>query len=181
MGVARSFPTTTSMIVEGGRCAAVGWVPITEHTETTTECAGASGGLSVPRLVTNESIAGSDTTSTVVCPSTAYRLPPPLPPAARQTWAATCSLRNPAEKVLLAGEELGQSTMTVGDQAVTVEHSRFTLTFDGSQAGTNPTDFWIVPSSGLIVQEKEEVGVTSGGVRYSENMLTTLTSLNPAR
>ncbi len=179
MGVARSFPTTTSMIVEDGRCAAVGWVPITQHTETTTECAGANGALYVPRLVTTESIAGTDTTSTVECPDTAYLLPPPA--AGHQTWAATCSLRSPAEKVLLAGEELGHSTMTVGGQAVTVEHTRFTLTFDGSQAGTNPTDFWIVPSTGLIVQEKEEVGVTSGGVRYSENMLATLTSLDPAR
>ncbi|HEY1653410.1 MAG TPA: hypothetical protein VGG09_16105 [Acidimicrobiales bacterium] len=182
MGVARSFPSTTSMIVENGNgnpsCATVSWEPITEHTETTTECADADGGYDVPRIYTTESIAGTSTTSTVVCPTTAYLLPPPGVTSG-QKWGATCALQSPAEKVLLVGEVLGQSTMTVGGHAVTVEHSRFTLTFDGPQAGTNPTDFWVVPSSGLVVQEKEEVGVTSDGVRYSENMASTLTSLQP--
>jgi hypothetical protein len=90
-------------------------------------------------------------------------------------------LQSPAEKVELAGESLGRSTMTIAGHGVTVEHTRFTLTFDGSQAGTNPTDFWIVPSTGLVVQEKEDVDVTSGGVHYSENMLSMLTSLTPLR
>ncbi len=179
MGVARTFPTTTSMIVEDGSCAIISWVPITEHTETTTECPAANGGFSVPRLVTNESIAGSDTTSTVQCPATAYLVPAYV--TTGQKWAATCALQSPNENVELDGEALGPTTVTVGGQDVTVEHTRFTLTFDGTQAGTNPTDFWIVPTSGLIVQEKEEVSVTSGGVHYSENMVSTLTSLKPAQ
>jgi hypothetical protein len=179
MGVARSFPATTSMIVEDGTCATISWVPITEHTETTTECPDPNGGFSVPRLVTNESIAGSNTTSTVECPATAYLLPAYA--TTGQKWAATCALQSPTEKVELAGEALGPTTMTVGGQSITVEHTRFTLNFDGSQAGTNPTDFWIVPSTGLIVAEKELVGVTSGGVRYSENMVSTLNNLKPIR
>jgi hypothetical protein len=178
-GMDRSFPPTTSMIVTGGNCASVSWVPLTQHTETMTECAGPDGGFSVPRLVTQESIAGSDTTSTVACPATAYLLPPGA--TAGQKWSATCALRSPAEKVGLAGEALGQSTMSIAGHSVSVEHTRVTLTFDGSQAGTNPTDFWIVPSNGLIVQEKEAVAVASGGVDYSENMLSTLTSLSPLR
>ena len=178
-GMARSFPPTTSMIVTGGNCATVSWVPLTQHTETTTECPGPGGGFVAPRIVTQESIAGTDTTSTLACPATAYLLPPTATPG--QKWAATCSLQSPAEKVELAGEPLGQSAMTIAGRAVTVEHTRFTLSFDGSQAGTNPTDFWIVPSTGLVVQEKEDVAVTSGGVHYSENMLSTLTSLRPLR
>ena len=133
----------------------------------------------MPRLVTNESIAGSNTTSTVECPATAYL----LPPAARagERWSATCSLDSPAEQVGLAGEVLGDTTWVVGGQVVPVEHTRLMFTFRGSEQGTNPTDFWIVPSTGLIVKEKESVGVTSGGVRYSENMEATLTNLDPAR
>jgi hypothetical protein len=179
MGMTRSFPSTTAMIVADGRCATVSWVPITQHTEATTVCAAAAGARVVPRLVTTESIAGSNTTSTIDCPATAYLLPPDATAGLR--WAATCSLQSPAEKVTLAGEALGRSTMTVGGHAVTVEHTRFTMTFDGSEAGTNPTDFWIVPSSGLIVQEKEKVDATSGGVSYSENMTATLVGLRPAR
>ena len=178
-GMDRSFPSTTSMIVTGANCAVISWVPLEQHTETTTECVGPDGGFTVPRLVTQESIAGTEATSTVTCPATAYLLPSGA--TAGQKWAATCALQNPAEKVAFTGEALGASTMSIAGHAVAVEHTRFTLTFDGSQAGMNPTDFWIVPSSGLVVQEKEEVSVTSGGVHYSENMLSTLTGLSPLR
>ena len=179
MGVTRGFPSSTSMIVTEGRCAIVTWVPIMEHTEATNVCAGADGALSVPRLVTTESIASTDTTSTVECPSTAYLLPPAARTGAR--WSAACSLQSPAEKVGLHGELLGRSTIAVGGTNVTVEHTRFVLTFNGSESGTNPTDFWVDPSTGLIVREKEEVGVTSGGVGYSEDMEATLAGLAPAR
>ena len=68
----------------------------------------------------------------------------------------------------------------VGGHAVSVTHTRLVFTFAGAEHGTNPTDFWIVPSTGLIVRERETVGVTQGGVRYTENMETTLTALHPA-
>jgi hypothetical protein len=178
MGMARTFPSSTSMIVTDDRCATVSWVPLTQHTETTTICSEPDGALDVPRLVTQESIAGSDTTSTIECPPTAYLLPAAA--SVGERWSAYCSLESPAEKVGLAGQVLGRSTVTVGGTSVTVEHTRFALTFRGSEAGTNPTDFWIVPSTGLIVREKEVVGVTSGGVAYHENMEATLSSLDPA-
>lgn len=179
VGVARSFPSSTSMIVADGGCANVSWVPITQHTEAMTVCNGPGGALSIPKLVTNESIAGSTTTSTVDCPATAYLYPPAVRPG--QRWGATCALASPAEKVLLTGQALGPATMVVGGHAVSVEHTRVTLTFIGSENGTNPTDFWFVPGNGLIVRERESVGVTQGSVRYSENMEVTLTGLTPAR
>ena len=178
VGVERSFPSTTSMIVVDGRCATVSWVPITQHTEVTTVCDGPGGALSVPRLVTDESIAGSTTTSTVDCPATAYLLPPAARPG--QRWGATCSLASPAEKVPMEGEVLGWATMAVGGHRVQVEHTRFSLTFDGTEHGTNPTDFWIVPTSGLIVREQESVGMSQGGVRYNEDMDAVLAGLDPA-
>ena len=179
MGVQRAFPSTTSMIVADGPCATVTWVPITQHTEATTVCAGNGGALTVPRLVTDESIAGTTTTSTVRCPATAYLLPPAAHDGER--WLATCTLASPAEKVVLAGQVLGSATMVVGGRTVAVEHTRFTLRFNGTEQGTNPTDFWIVASTGLIVREQEAVGVTSGGVRYNETMDAILTGLDPAR
>jgi hypothetical protein len=179
VGVARTFPSSTSMIVADGRCAKVSWVPITQHTEETSVCTAPSGALTVPRLVTHESIAGSTTTSTIDCPVSTYLLPPAAHTGER--WRATCSLANPAEKIKLAGQALGQSTVMVGGHAVSVTHARLMLTFTGTEHGTNPTDFWIIPSSGLIVRERETVGVTQGSVRYTENMDATLTGLNPAR
>jgi hypothetical protein len=180
VGVARSFPSSTSMIVADGRCATVSWVPITQHTEATTFCNAPNGALIVPKLVTNVSIAGSTSTSTVNCPAATYL----LPPAARsgQRWAATCTQVSPAEKVQVAGEALGQATMVVSGHAVPVTHVRLDFTYTGAaEHGTNPIDFWIVPSSGLIVQEREMVGVTQSGVHYTENMETTLTALHPTR
>lgn len=179
VGVARSFPASTSMIVADGRCANVTWVPITQHTEATTVCNAPNGALTVPKLVTDESIAGSSTTSTINCPATAYLLPPGARPG--QRWGVTCSLASPAENIELAGQVLGQSTMVVGGRAVSVVHTRLMFTFTGTEHGTNPTDFWIIPSSGLIVREQETVGVTQGGVRYTESMEATLTGLEPAR
>ena len=179
VGVARAFPSTTSMIVADGRCATVSWVPITQHTEVTTVCDGPGGALSVPRLVTDESIAGSTTTSTVNCPATAYLLPPAARPG--QRWGVTCTLASPAEKVSMHGEVLGPATLAVGGHTVGVVHTRFALTFDGTEHGTNPTDFWIVPTSGLIVREQESVGMSQGGVHYSEDMDAVLAGLDPAR
>jgi hypothetical protein len=179
VGVARSFPETTSMIVADGRCATVSWVPIAQHTEATTFCSASNGALTVPKLVTDESIAGSTTTSTITCPANSYLLPAGVQTG--QRWHATCSLADPAEKIGLTGQALGRSIMAVGGHPVPVTHARITLTFKGSEHGLNPTDYWVVPATGLIVREKETVAVTQGSVRYSENMETTLAGLNPAR
>jgi hypothetical protein len=133
----------------------------------------------VPKLVTYESIAGTTTTSTIVCPATAYLMPAGARPG--QRWSATCTLTSPSEKVDLAGQLLGPATMAVGGQRVSVEHTRLTMTFTGAEHGTSPTDYWVVPATGLIVREHEQVAMASGSVQYHETMDATLTSLDPAR
>jgi hypothetical protein len=179
VGVQRGFPSETSMIVTDGRCATVSWVPITQHTESTVVCPGVGGALGVLQLVTYENIAGTSTTATLTCPATAYLLPAGA--VTKQRWSSTCSLSSPAEKVAVAGQALGPDSMTVGRAKVTVEHTRLTFTYRGGAQGTNPIDFWIVPSTGLIVREKEVVSVNQSGVHYSENMDAVLTGLVPAR
>jgi hypothetical protein len=179
VGVQRGFPSETSMIVTDNRCATVSWVPITQHTESTMMCPGSGVALSVPQLVTHEDIAGTSTTAILTCPATAYLLPPD--PSSGARWSAVCSLSSPAEKVTLTGVVLGPATMTVGGTKVAVEHTRLTFTYRGGAQGINPTDYWVVPSTGLIVRQKEMVSVTQGGVTYSENMDAVLTGLVPAR
>jgi hypothetical protein len=178
VGMQRSFPSTTSMIVADGHCSTVSWVPITQHTESTTLCSGPDGALRIPAMVTDESIAGTTSTSTIKCPGTAYLVPPSMRQG--QRWSATCSLLNPTEKVAMTGQTLGTTVMKVGGHPITVEHTRISLTFAGAESGTNPTDFWIVPGNGLIVRERESVAVTQGGVRYNETMEASLTALAPA-
>ncbi len=179
LGVSRGFPARTSMVVADDRCATVSWLPLVEHTETTTMCATPGGGLRLPRLVTFESIAGSETTSTIRCPATAWLLPPD--PSTGMQWRASCSLDTPRERVSMTGVALGPSTMTVGGRPVEVDHVRVDLHFEGAQSGFNPTDFWVVPSTGLIVREREVVSADQGNVHYSETMDAVLTGLTPLR
>jgi len=180
MGVQRSFPDSTSMIVTGDQCATVSWVPITQHTESTTLCAGPAGSLSASGVVTEESIAGTSTTSKLRCPSTAYVIPPHL--RRGQVWQAKCSMDNPAEPVSLHGRVVGPATLMVGGHGVDTVHTRVTFIYtSGGLRGSSPTDYWVIPSSGLIVRERESVRVTQGGVHYSEDMDTTLGRLSPDR
>ena len=180
MGVQRSFPDSSDMIVTEGDCAVVSWVPITQHTETTTLCTGAAGSLTESSVMTAESIAGTSTSSKVTCPATAYVVPPGVRPG--QRWQATCSLHDPAERVSLRGRALGSVTVSVDGRRVQTVHTRVTLVYArGALRGINPTDFWLVPSTGLIVREKESVGVDQSGVHYSEDMDTTLARLSPDR
>ena len=159
-GVARSFPASTSMIVDDGRCATVSWVPITQHTEVTTVCNAPNGALTVPKLVTDESIAGldhhvDDRVPGVGVPAAAgartraaLGAPPARWPARRRRsdWRARRWVSRP----------------WVAGQPVAVTHARLMLTFTGAEHGTNPTDFWIVPSSGLIVRENGDGGRDPG-------------------
>jgi len=179
MGVGRSFPASSSMIVVDSGCATVSWVPIAQHTEETVLCRQSDGALTTPELVTEESIVGSDTRSVVRCPPTAYLLPPE--PAAGGRWRATCVLAGAGEKVALEGQDLGPATAVVGGRRVPVEHTRVTLTYAGTVRGTNPTDYWLVPGSGLIVREQETVAMSQAGVEYSERMEADLAALTPRR
>ncbi len=179
MGVRRGFPTNTRMIVTGGRCATVTWIPILEHTESTVLCRGPSGTLWIPKLVTSESIAGTHSTSVVSCPQAASLLP--VDPLVGTRWRATCSLAGPVETVEFTGRVLGRSTTAVAGRRVSVEHVRMTLVYRGSQSGTNPTDLWIEPTTGLIVREQETSSMEQGGVQYTEHMEADLTDLTPSR
>jgi hypothetical protein len=77
---------------------------------------------------------------------------------------------------------IGPAVLNVGGHRVGTVHTRVTFTYaSGNLRGSGPTDYWVVPSSGLIVREQESVGVTQRGVHYSEDMDTTLSRLSPDR
>ena len=110
MGVQRSFPSTTSMIVADGRCATVSWVPITQHTESTTVCDGPDGALTVPQARHRRVDRRHDDHVDGHVPGDG------LPAAARGAPRASAGAPparwpSPAEKVVLAGEALGPATM----------------------------------------------------------------------
>jgi len=180
LGVSRSFPSRTSMVVAAASnaCSAVDWVPIAQHTETTSICAAAHHSLVMKTLVTHEAISGTTTTAMISCPSTMYLVPPIDMPGVQ--WTATCHEDTPANTVSVSGRVLGTGPLTVGGQIVPTLHVRLMLAFSGTDQGTNPIDFWVSTSRGLIVREQEAVHIAQGGVHYTETMDSRLVSVTPA-
>ncbi len=175
-GADRSFPAVTDMLVTRGAssCSVIRWVPLAQHTETTTVCA-TGGVLAATQFVTHEVIAGSTTTTITICPATTYF----VPPVSIFTWTAVCRQSDPNGKVVIHGQDLGAALLSVGGQEIEVTHVRLTMDFSGGGTGTGPMDFWVSTTRGLLVRELETVGVRQQGVLYQEHMLTELTSLRP--
>ncbi len=180
LGAARSFPNSTDMVVSDGAhgCSDVEWVPIVQHTETTTVCPAPDHALTVSGFITHEEISDTTTTTVIDCPATTYLLPPSRAPGAR--WRATCHQTNPSEDVVVDGRMVGERPVVVGGQAVPAVHVRLTLQFAGVDEGTAPTDLWISTSKGLVVREQELATVTQQGVHYKEEMSTLLASVVPS-
>jgi hypothetical protein len=180
-GIGRTFPSTTEMIVTDAGCATAEWEPFIQHTEGVTECPQAGGALSMTAGTSHEEIAGAATTEIINCPSTAYLVPPS---SAGVRWHATCHA--PGQTVSLTGRVVGAASVTVGGRSVPALHTRLTLSFVGSETGTNPTDYWVSVDNGLILREQETVDITEqagplGSVHYSEQMSIALASLTPDR
>jgi hypothetical protein len=179
LGVHRDFPAETTMIVTDGHCASVTWDPIAQHTEGTVVCPAAHGAYVIPDTVTHESIGGTTTTSTMDCPGTLYLLPPDVHTG--QRWRSHCTMVDPHEATEVSGVALGPVTIRVDRRMVNTERVRLTVTLKGTATGTNPTEYWVVPTDGLIVRELETVDVVQDGVRFTQASDSVLTSLSPAR
>jgi len=179
-GVSRSFPARSNMVVNGaaGSCGAVDWVPIVQHSETTTVCPSMDHSLAISNLVTFEQISGSTTTTVIDCPPTAYLVPPIAAPGVR--WTATCHQLKPAQDVAMNGQVVGAIPIEVSGRSINTVHVRMTLVFNGIDQGPSTTDFWISTTRGVVVHEQELATVTQSGVHYKEEMSTLLTSLTPA-
>lgn len=180
--IGRTFPTSSNMIVTVGRCAMERWEPIEQHMEGVEECRQTNGAYTLSSSVTDEDIAGINTTQTINCPTTAYLLPPDARTGER--WGATC--HSPGLDVGISGTVVGSSSVAVGGARFPAVHTRLVLTFSGSESGTSPSDYWIDPKDGLILSERERVDLHQqagplGSIRYTEGMAITLDSLTPVR
>jgi hypothetical protein len=181
-GISRSFPAVTQMIVNESNCATVRWEPFEEHVEGLVECPVAHHGLVMTSALSDEQIAGIRTAEVIRCPTSAYLVPPN--PTTGERWDAVCHA--PSQRVGLAGEIVGMSSVRVGRRSVPALHTRLTLSFSGSELGANPTDYWISPQDGLILRQRETVDVAQqagplGAVRFTERMAIALASVTPAR
>ena len=181
-GISRSFPSSSEVVVTDAACATVRWVPFEQHMEGLVECSGRNGAVGMVSALSDEEIAGVRTTEVIHCPAGAYFMP--AHPAPAQRWSATCHAGSQA--VAFGGRVLGWSTIAVHGRHEPALHTRLTLTFRGEEHGSNPTDYWVSPTTGLILREQEAVDLSQrtgplGSVRYQEQMAITLTSLSGVR
>jgi hypothetical protein len=181
-GISRSFPSSSEVVVTDGACATVRWVPFEQHMEGLVECSGRNGAVGMVSALSDEEIAGVRTAEVIHCPAGAYFMP--ARPAPGQRWSATCHAGSQA--VAFGGRVLGWSTIAVHGRREPALHTRLTLTFRGEERGSNPTDYWVSPTTGLILREQEAVDLSQrtgplGSVRYQEQMAITLTSLSGVR
>jgi hypothetical protein len=181
-GISRSFPTASDVIVTNTGCSSMNWVPIEQHTEGIKVCRQPNGALTMSEATSIESIAGMSTSQVIRCPSTAYFIPPN--PHTGQRWFAVCHGPNQVDKI--SGQVIGTTTLTVHGHAVPALHTRINTFVSGAEKGTDPTDYWVSPQTGLIFRQREEVSMSQavgplGAVHYSEEMAITMSSLIPAR
>jgi hypothetical protein len=181
-GISRSFPATSAMIITEDGCATMKWEPLMQHVEGLVECPEPNGSLAVKAALSYEEIAGTTTSSVIQCPAAAYFVPAHW--FAGEQWNATC--HSDGEKVVVAGEVVGDSWVDVGRDREPAVHLRLTLTFSGSEVGTNPNNYWVSLNDGLILRQRETVDITEkagpfGSVRYTEQMAITLASIVPER
>jgi hypothetical protein len=181
-GIARAFPPASDMIVTDAACATLKWEPLEQHMEGLVECPLPGGAYGITTDLSYEEIAGSATTSDISCPAGTYLVPPRPHPGA--TWQTVCHAAN--LRVVTTGRVLGLTSVNVGGQQVPAVHTRLTLSFSGAESGTNPNDYWVSTTDGLILAQRETVDVSQqagplGSVRYTEQMGISINSATPDR
>jgi hypothetical protein len=180
--ISRVFPADTDMIVTDANCANFDWEPLEQHTEGLVACPQKNGALTITSATSYEQIAGTQTKSVIRCPADTYFIP--ARPTAGEHWHKTCQSKG--ETVVFSGQIVGVSSIMVGDRMVPALHTRLTLSFSGSESGTNPNSYWISLQNGIILRQQETVAVSEkagplGSVLYTEKMAITLRSTEPIR
>lgn len=181
-GITRTFPTSTSVIVTDARCTTMRWEPFEQHVESLVACPSSGGSLSIRAIPSYEEIAGTQTTMVLDCPAGTFLLPPDPRPGRR--WRTTC--HGSGQTVTVSGQVVDTGSVAVGGTEVPAVHTRLTMSMSGAESGTNPNDYWLSATTGLILRQSETVDVSQsagplGAVHYDERMSIALTSIDPIR
>jgi hypothetical protein len=180
--ITRPFPASTTMIVTDAKCTNSRWEPFEQHVEGLVACPSPLGGLSITSVPSYEEIAGTQTNTVVECPVGTFLLPPNQ--VVGERWQTTC--HTTGQTVLVTGQVVGRGLLDVGETVVPAVHTRLTLSYSGSDSGSNPNDYWLSASTGLILRQDETVDMSQqagplGSVHYDEHMAVELTSIDPMR
>ena len=181
-GISRTFPATSEMIVTDGGCSTMRWEALQQHMEGVQVCPLNDGAFAMRSTFSYEQIAGVRNVNMVGCPATTYFVPPDPRPGLR--WHATCHATG--QTLHLSGQVVGPASVHVGALRVPALHTRITFSISGAESGTNPSDYWISLSNGLILRERETVDVSQrtgplGSIRYLEQMAISVASEAPTR
>ncbi len=161
----------------------------TNHWESSTYCARGAGVEEAGGQVWHKWMVGpiavTDLTTSTCDPGSMVL---PAPRTDGQSWPARCTSTSSAAPGtgVSAGtyRYLGRATLTVGSTKVVTDHFVRTRTLTGAQQGTEHTELWLVPSTGLLVQDRRTFDVHTdtilGSSTYTESGSIRLRFLTPA-
>ena len=111
----------------------------------------------------------------------------PAGPQPGQTWSTGCDGTSTAVGGAMRSAGtltyLGRATVTIAGQEVEAEHFVATRTDSGAQQGSERYETWLAPGSGLPLELRQTISVTThtpfGRSDYTQNGTLTLASLRP--
>jgi len=143
-GDTHAYPATTPVTVRPTDCGfRLSWTPVEGRADDTELCR-SGGGLVESGAVNAHEFFHISQAENFMCAPGAWWLPPP----GVTTWTANCH-SDGGRLTSRVGHVVGTETMTVGAETRSVVHVRFEDTVTGSSTGTNVTDLWLDPDTGL--------------------------------
>jgi hypothetical protein len=179
-GITHTYPSTSTITVNGAPCGVrLRWDVLEGRSTTWTACT-ASRGWAARSRDERHRFFGVTEKTTYTCTDTPFRPAGDRPGAA---FTVSCSTGEARETG--PGRVVGRETVDVGDTPVPAVHIRTTTSFAGATTGSATYDFWLARDTGLPVRitmvSRTTNGSLIGDVHYDERVSLRLTSLGPRR
>jgi hypothetical protein len=182
-GARHDYPAITTMTVTNDGCGVkVRWDVAKERYDETGLC-DASGGQQMVSFRGYHQFFGVGDSNDFVCTGD----PRPVDGPAGTTWTTICRFGTTSTPTTTStkGTVLGYDQLVVDGTPVRTQHVRLDGTVAGGSAGTQTTERWVVPATGLVVKEIGTTDTTSqtvvGKTKYHEDETIDLVSLVPQR
>ncbi len=178
-GRRHDYPSETTLTLRHTDCGThTRWDVLDERWDEAKTCRTDNGDRQLQSIVSYREFLGHGQRMDLECD-----LLLPADPAAGARWSGTCTGED--TDVVLQMTMMGWETVTVGGRAAETIHVRTEAVFSGRSEGTQSSDRWYVPSTGLEVRTHTVTDVHSQGptgrVHYQEQVRRELRELEPHR
>ena len=184
-GARHDYPAEVPVIVRKGGCGyTVRWQPLNERWDEWEFCPGSGAQASsrpMVRISTYHEFFQRGQRQDFACGRTEM-LPANQPPGSTYRWQCHSDGGGTVDSTTTV---VGVETMDIGGVAVQALHSRHDVVFGGVNEGSQVFDWWLHLETGLPIQLKRDLKVTSnspfGKVDYRERFTSGALSITPRR